>query len=125
MGDGVLADLILLAHFLFVLFVVGGFAMILTGIALNWRWVRNFRFRVLHLAAIVFVMFESLAGMMCPLTVWEDALRGSGMASGFIQRWVQRLLFYDWPGWVFTSIYVVFAMLVGIVFWLAPPARRN
>jgi len=118
-----LADLILVVHFLFVLFVVGGFVLILTGVKLDWRWVRNFRFRVLHLAAIVFVALESLAGIMCPLTVWEDVLRGGGGPSGFIQRWVQRILFYSWPEWVVSLIYVMFAITVAVTFWLAPPAR--
>ena len=118
-----LADLILVVHFLFVLFVVGGFVLILAGVKLDWRWVRNFRFRVLHLAAIVFVALESLAGIMCPLTVWEDVLRGGISPSGFIQRWVQRMLFYSWPEWVFNLIYVMLAIVVAVTFWLAPPAR--
>lgn len=118
-----LADLILAVHFLFVLFVVGGFVLILTGVMLDWRWVRNFRFRVLHLAAIVFVALESLAGAMCPLTVWEDVLRGGGSPNGFIQRWMQRVLFYSLPEWVFNLVYVIFAIVVAITFWLAPPER--
>jgi len=50
-----LADVILVVHFAFVLFVVGGFALILAGAALGWAWIRNPAFRYAHLAAIVFV----------------------------------------------------------------------
>ena len=38
-----LADLILIAHFAFVLFVVGGLALIWIGAVAGWRWVRNAR----------------------------------------------------------------------------------
>lgn len=120
-----LADLILSVHVGFVLFVVAGFALILAGVALGWRWVRNFRFRALHLAAILFVAAESVAGFMCPLTLWEDALRGSGAPGGLIQRWVHQWLFYSWPEWVFTALYVVFAALVALTYWASPPEKQT
>ena len=123
MQSDALADLILIVHFLFVLFVVGGFALILTGVKLRWQWVRNYYFRILHLAAIVFVALESLAGVMCPLTLWEDALRGSNSPIGFIQRWVQRVMFYSLPEWVFSLVYITFALLVAVIFWRVPPER--
>ena len=40
-----LADAVLAVHFAYVAFVVLGMAAILLGIALGWRWVRNFWFR--------------------------------------------------------------------------------
>lgn len=123
MLSDVLADLILIVHFLFVLFVAGGFALILAGVKLGWQWVRNFHFRILHLAAIVFVALESLAGVMCPLTLWEDALRGGNSPIGFIQRWIQRVMFYSLPEWVFSLVYVMFALLVAVTFWWLPPER--
>jgi hypothetical protein len=39
-----LADLILLFHLTFVLFVTGGLLCIWIGAALGWRWVRNYCF---------------------------------------------------------------------------------
>ena len=118
-----LADLILVVHFCFVLFVVGGLFLIWLGAAQGWRWVRNFWFRIAHLAAILFVAGESVAGMVCPLTVWEDALRGRGHESGFIQRWVGRLLYYDFPEWVFITVYLLFALAVVITFIRVRPKR--
>lgn len=120
-----LADVILFVHFGFVSFVVGGLALIWLGALLHWRWVRRFWFRFTHLAAIVFVAGEALAGVMCPLTVWEDALRGKAGETGFVARWVHRLMFYDFPDWVFTLAYVLFALAVGLTFWLVPPAPRQ
>lgn len=123
--DGLLADFILIVHFAFVLFVVGGLAAIWAGAALGWRWVRNLRFRIAHLAAIVFVAGEALAGVWCPLTVWEDALRGTAQEKSFIARWIHRLMYYDFPEWVFTAAYVLFALVVAASWWLVRPRRRR
>ena len=118
-----LAELILIIHFAFVLFVVGGLATIWIGAAAGWRWVRNFWFRILHLAAIVFVVVEALVGMVCPLTEWEDALRGAQGDEGFIARWIHRVLFYSFPEWVFTTAYVLFALAVALTYVFLPPRR--
>ncbi len=120
-----LADLILVIHFLFVLFVVGGLALIWIGAAAGWRWVRNRWLRIAHLAAIFLVAAETLLGMVCPLTVWEDALRGAPIETSFIARWVHRVLFYSFPEWVFAVAYVVFALAVAVTFRLVPPRRRE
>jgi polyferredoxin len=78
----------------------------------------------LHLAAIGLVAAESLAGIVCPLTLWEDALRGRQSQEGFIERWADRILFYDFPTWVFTAAYTVFAALVVVTWFVVPPTKR-
>ncbi len=122
-----LADAILLFHAAYVAYVVLGLAAIVVGIALNWNWVRNFWFRITHLAAIGLVVAESLAGLECPLTVLENRLRQAagqrGYAAGCIAHWVQPLIFFDFPRWMFTVGYVLFASAVAAVFFFAPPAR--
>lgn len=123
-----LADLILGLHAAFILFVVGGQILILAGWALGWTWPRHWVFRLLHLLAIGFVMLEAWFGVVCPLTILENILRtASGAATyenGFIRYWLQRLIFYTAPGWVFTLIYTVFAALVALT-WLVYPPRRK
>ena len=119
-----LADLILIVHFAFVLFVTGGLLLIWIGAAAGWHWVRNFGFRVAHLAAICFVALETLFGMVCPLTAWEDALRGATTETSFIARGLHRWLFYSFPEWLFTSAYVLFALLVAATWHWVPPGRR-
>jgi len=118
-----LADAILIVHFLFVLFVIGGLALTWIGAWRGWHWIRSLKFRIAHLAAIVFVAGESLFGMMCPLTEWEDALRGAAGEKNFIARWVHQLMFFSAPEWVFTVLYVAFALLVAATFWYIPPRR--
>lgn len=120
-----LADLILVIHFLFVLFVVGGLPLIWIGAWMGWNFVRSLRFRLVHLAAILFVVGESLIGMACPLTIWEDSLRRTASGGNFIQRWLHRIIFYDVSEWMLTIVYVLFALLVAITFILLPPHRRK
>ncbi len=122
---GVLADAIVAVHFAYVAVVVGGMAAILLGIVRRWSWVRNFWFRTVHLLMIAVVAFESLLGITCPLTDWEDSLReasGSPIEHGsFIGRWAHDLLFIDVPPWTMTVCYVAFGLAVLSVFLLAPP----
>jgi len=123
--NAALADAILVVHAAFVLFVVAGLPAIWIGIALDKPFARNPWFRGAHLAAIGFVVIETLLGFMCPLTEWEDALRGSVSGKGFIQRWIHAWLFWNWPAWVFNTIYVAFGALVAWTWWRFPPRRTR
>ncbi|MEO6823482.1 MAG: DUF2784 domain-containing protein [Nitrosospira sp.] len=120
-----LADVVLIIHFLFVLLVVGSLPLIWIGAWMRLDFVRNLRFRLVHLAAILFVVGESFIGMACPLTLLEDSLRRTATGSNFIQRWLHRILFYDVPDWMLTMFYVLFASLVAITFRLFPPRHRK
>jgi hypothetical protein len=123
-----LADAVLLVHFGVVLFVVGGLVVILAGNRLQWRWVNGWWFRLAHLAAIVFVVVQAWLGQMCPLTTLESSLRvraGSpAYQRSFIEHWVQWLIFYEAPSWVFALIYSVFGGCVVLAWWRYPPGRR-
>lgn len=120
-----LADAVVIFHAAYVGFVVFGFVAILVGVALGWEWVRSFRFRVAHLAAIALVCVEAVVGATCPLTVLENALRErAGQASypgAFVGYWAHRLIFYDAPPWAFTALYATATALALAIFWLAPP----
>ena len=120
-----LADVVVALHLLIVLFILLGVPLVYLGVALHWTWVRGRRWRMLHLGAILFVAAESLLGITCPLTVWEDTLRGRGTAGGFIERWIDRIIFYDAPAWVFTTAYTAFAALVLVTCILVPPTRHG
>ncbi len=118
------ADALLALHFAIALFIVGGLLLIWLGAALGWGWIRNPWFRYLHLAAIAFVAAEALLGVACPLTVWEDLLRGEVRAESFIGRWMRELLYYRAPEWVFTSLYLAWAAATLVTLRLVPPRRR-
>jgi len=124
-----LADLVLVLHALFVGFVVVGFVLILLGLARGWAWVRRPGFRYAHLAAIGVVVLQAWFGLECPLTTLESALRAragqAGYGESFIQDWLYRLLYYRADTWVFTLLYSVFGTAVALVWWFAPPVRRQ
>lgn len=119
-----LADALLAAHFLIAAFIVAGLILVWLGAALGWQWTRNPWFRYLHLGAIAFVAAEAVAGIACPLTVWEDMLRGGVRPESFVGRWVQRLLYYQAPESVFTVAYVLWTAATLLTLWLVPPRRR-
>ena len=119
-----IADVLLVVHFLIAAFIVAGLVLVWIGAALSWNWVRNPWFRYLHLGAIAFVAAEALGGVMCPLTVWEDMLRGNVPAESFIGRWVRYFLYYQAPEWVFTAAYIVWAAATLATLRLVPPRKR-
>jgi polyferredoxin len=123
-GTRLIADALLVVHFLIAGFIVAGLVAVWIGAALGWTWIRDPWFRYLHLGAIAFVAAEALLGIACPLTVWEDLLRGGIRAESFVARWVQRLLYYRAPEWVFTAAYVTWTLATLVTLRLVPPRRR-
>jgi hypothetical protein len=123
-----LADAVLVLHVGVVLFIVGGLALILAGGYLHWAWVRNRHFRLLHLAAIAYVVFTTWFGVDCALTTLEQdfRLRAGQQVTGedFIAHWLGRLLFYQAPPWVFVAVYTAFGLLVVWSWFAVRPWRR-
>ena len=119
------ADAVLLLHVFFVAFVVIGLVLIFVGKARRWSWVRNLWFRVMHLLAIALVAVQSWFGVICPLTTFEMALRsqaGDSVYTGsFISHWLETILYYQAPPWVFAVCYTVIgAVVIGSWFWVSP-----
>jgi voltage-gated potassium channel Kch len=121
-----LADIIVVVHALIAVFIISGFALIPLGAWFGWRFVRRRWLRVTHLFGILFVALETLFGVVCPLTLWEDWLRRNGPPdAGFIARWVRWALYYDIPLWVFGTIYVVGAAVAILLWrWVPPHSKR-
>ncbi len=122
-----LADLVLIAHVAFVVVVVAGLGLISIGGFRSWNWIRNPWFRVLHLAGIGLVVVQAWLGVTCPLTTLEMHLRErAGEATyggGFIAHWLQSLLYYEAPAWVFIAGYSLFGLAVVGSWWRFPPRR--
>ena len=120
-----LADAVLLVHFGVVAFVVGGLLIVVAGNLLRWPWVNNAWFRAAHVLAIGFVVVQAWLGKVCPLTALESWLRAkAGVATyrqSFIEYWVQRVLYYEAPSWVFASAYTAFGLMVLLAWWYFPP----
>jgi hypothetical protein len=82
-----LADLTVVAHFVFVLFAVGGGLLVL-----RWR-----RVVWLHIPAAVWAALIEFYGWVCPLTPLENWLRvrsgASGYRGGFIEHYILPVLY--------------------------------
>ncbi|MGE0331859.1 MAG: DUF2784 domain-containing protein [Ramlibacter sp.] len=121
-----LADALLVLHVGVVLFVVVGELLFLAGGWRGWLWVRHRGLRLVHLALMAFIALQAWLGQLCPLTVWEQALRrtagASGYSGGFIEHWLGRVLYWSAPWWVFVAAYTVFALLVAATWWWVRPS---
>ncbi|HSH30462.1 MAG TPA: DUF2784 domain-containing protein [Thiohalobacter sp.] len=101
-----LADLVLFAHLVFILFVMLGGLLVL-----RWRgavW--------LHLPAAVWGALVEIFSWPCPLTPLENALRArageTGYAGGFIEHYLPPLIY---PGWLTPDIGLVLGAGVIVV----------
>ena len=123
------ADAVLLVHVGVALFVVGGLGCIVIGNRYGWQWVNDRCFRSAHLIAIAIIVAQAWLGAACPLTTLEMWLRsqaGDATYDGsFVGYWLQRLLYYDAPSWVFVLVYSLFALVVVAVWWYYPPRNRR
>jgi hypothetical protein len=82
-----LADLVVVIHFAFVLFVILGGLLVL-----RWPWVAY-----IHLPAATWGAWIEFTGRICPLTPLENALRAqageAGYSGGFIEHYLLPLLY--------------------------------
>lgn len=124
-----LADAVLVLHVSLVLFVVGGLVLVVVGNLRSWAWVNAWWFRLAHLLTIGVVVAEAWWGVVCPLTTLEMWLRAqahdSTYAGSFIEHWLQAVLFWQAPPWVFTVAYTLFGLAVAAAWWRFPPRRRS
>ena len=82
-----LADLVLLIHLVFIVFViVGGF------FASRWRWLPW-----IHLPAVAWAAVLEFSGWICPLTPLENLLRRAsgeaGYAGGFLEHYLVQVVY--------------------------------
>lgn len=98
-----LADLVLITHFLFIVFVVaGGF------LALRWP-----RVAWAHVPCALWGMAIALFGWICPLTPLENRLRRQGGAAGYEGGFIEHyLLPIVYPGGLTRDIQVLLGVAV-------------
>ena len=81
-GYSVLATMVIVAHFLFILFVIFGGLL-----ALKWR-----RIASLHIAAALWGALIEFTGSVCPLTPLENWLRDKAGQEGYHSDFIARYL---------------------------------
>lgn len=121
------ADAILLLHVLVVIFNIFSLLFIFVGKVYNWHWISNPWFRLIHLISVSIVVLLSWLNSICPLTSIEMALRakaGDTTYTGtFISHWLETILYYQVPPWVFAVCYTIFGILVIVSWYMIPPRR--
>jgi hypothetical protein len=87
MSQALLADLLVVAHFAFIAFVVAGGVLV--------RWWPTVAYA--HLPAFAWAAYVTFTGAICPLTPLEVALRRSagqgGHESGFVEHYIVPLIY--------------------------------
>jgi len=81
------ADVVVIIHLGFVLFVVAGALLVF-----RWRWIV-----LLHLPAVVWGVLLEFRGWLCPLTPLEQRLRvaggEAGYSGGFVEQYILPILY--------------------------------
>ena len=119
---------ILALHLAVIVFNVAGCVLIPIGAWRHWCWVRGFWWRLAHLLALAVVALQALLGRACFLTIWQGDVSGTSHVQPLIANWINRLVYWPLPLWVFTVAYVVvFAYVIGLWVCVRPrvPWRRN
>lgn len=122
--NAALGQLVLALHILIIAFNVAGLVVIPLGGALGWRFVRRPWLRVAHLGSLAVVAAQAVLGRACFLTDWQAALTGDGAHDPMIMRWVNSVIYWPLPMWVFTALYLaVFAYVAALWWWVRPEGR--
>ena len=110
------ADLLVLLHLLFILFVIaGGFAV------LKWHWMA-----FVHLPAAAWGALIEYRGWICPLTPMENRLRQlageQGYAEGFIEHYILPVIYpsgltRDLQTTLGTIVIVINVLVYGVVLY--------
>ena len=81
------ADLLVLIHLAFIVFVVLGSILVL-----RWPWLV-----LLHVPAAIWGAVVIINGWLCPLTPWENSLRHladqEGYSGGFVEHYIIPLIY--------------------------------
>lgn len=113
----------LAAHLVVIAFNLFGLVAIPLGAWRGWAWVRIRWWRALHAGSLAVVALQAVFGRACFLTIWQSDLSGGGRADPLIMRFVNSVIYWPLPIWVFTAAYVViFAYVLGLWIWVRPRA---
>ncbi len=123
------ASIVSVFHTAYTLFIIIGFILIWAGYFAKWKWVRNYVFRLIHLAMMGFVGFEAVFNIECPLTWAEYRLltlaRIKHGSMPFIAGFVDKVLFYNFPVWLFNLIYFSFTILLIATWFIVRPEKTG
>lgn len=117
---------VLYLHLAVVLFNVFWLVAVPLGAWFGWTFVRSFRWRIIHLAALVVVAAQAAAGRLCFLTILQNDLQaasGGATQPSLPTRIVMDAIYWPLPDWAFTPVYIL-ALAFAAILWITVPPRR-
>lgn len=125
----ILADVIVIIHFLWILFMLLGFLLILYSIlSRNKKFLFLRLFRVAHLCGIFYVALLTILDKYCPLALLEIYLRekaGYRIYKGsFIIHYIKKLVYPDVEPQVIIIPTIGIAVFTIISFIIYPPHKK-
>ena len=134
----ILADLIMILHFAWVLFMLWGFVLTLYSVIRLYvfrstsaycrhfmdRWI----FRTVHLGGIAFVALLAALGKYCPLSILEYNIRlrydpALTYPGSFLVNWVEKLVYPSVPPLVIMIPTIFLALFTLLAYLLHPPVK--
>ncbi len=138
MLNRILADMVVVIHFLWILFMLWGFCYTFSAVwavyvfrsgAAVWhaffdRWV----LRTVHLGGIVYVGMLTVLGKYCPLTLVENAFRrrhdpSATHPGSFIVHYIEKLVYPNVDPIIIIVPTIFIAAFTFGVFLVRPPAK--
>ena len=116
-----LAEAVLAAHVAVILFNLFGLVAVPIGAVCGWHFVHIRWWRLLHVASLAVVAVQATLGRACILTLWQARLEGSATAAPLLMRWVEGLVYWRLPLWVFAALYIVVFGYALALLRLVPP----
>lgn len=120
------ADALAVLHIGYFVFIVWGTVAIL--LPSRPAYVRNLRFRLVHMLAVYIVLAEDYLHVPCVLNVAQWTLRASAggpqEATRGVSGLLDGLLYRTIPGDVLNMMYVALGIALPLLLWIVPATRR-
>ena len=123
--NSLISDVVLVFHFIIIIFIISGFILVPIGYKMKWVWLSNLRLRSFHLSLICFVTIEATIGMTCPLTIIENLFNESQYSQSFIKFWISKIIYWDLPTLFFIILYSLCTLWTILMWKIFPPKRIN
>jgi len=123
----ILADIIMMIHFAWILFMIVGFIFTLGGFIWK-RYFDRWIFRTVHLLGILFVVILAILGEYCPLTILENNLVAKYDPSltypgSFIAHNIEKLVYPEVSPVIIIVPTIIIGLITLVVYIIKPPMR--
>jgi len=126
-SPAILADIIVIIHFGWILFMLWGFVIAFCGLFrkdLFDKWL----FRTVHFFGMLYISILAVIDKYCPLTIWENELRQkhdpvSAYSGSFIVHYTEKLVYPDVDQLLLKIVTIFVAVFTLAVFLIKPPEK--